>query len=66
MNEAILRHPAFGMLYFEADPEVGVSQVHFEYLGNCNRASVRSGRPGYVAKEWVHPRSAIVGEPIQR
>lgn len=63
INEAILRHPLHGFLFFECIQQGQVGQVHFEYFGNVNR--LRYFKPTFTHRSWEYIEDAI-GEQIER
>lgn len=72
-NDAILRHPAVGMLYFEADtilplrmnpvPAFELHAVHFEFYGHARR--LKMYRPERHPMEWERFEH-LMGGPVER
>lgn len=61
VNECVLGHPPFGMLYYEYDGHALV-QVYFHFYGNCKR--LKMFKPERIAKTWER-LEYLVGETIE-
>ena len=63
VNNAILGHPIFGMLYFEGEKGSQPFQAHFNHFGNIHR--LKFFNPMFVAYSW-QCLERIIGGPIER